>query len=47
MASDFLNYSPGLTRDILAEQKSRENFYTHFFKKIVSPNTLGYQKLIW
>ena len=46
MASDFLNYSPGLASNILAEQKSGEIFFTHFLK-IISPNTLGCQKLIW
>ena len=37
-ASDFLNYSPGLASNILAEQKSekKENF---FFKKKLFPQT--------
>ena len=30
-ASDFLNYSPGLASDILAEQKSGKFFFTRFF----------------
>ena len=30
-ASDFLNYSPGLASDILAERKSGKFFFTRFF----------------
>ena len=30
-ASDFLNYSPGLASDILAEWKSGKFFFTRFF----------------
>ena len=33
-ASDFLNYSPGLASDILAERKSRKFFFTRFFKRL-------------
>ena len=47
-ASDFLNYSPGLASNILAEWKSMEIFFAHFLK-IVSLNshyTLGCQNLI-
>ena len=48
-ASDFLNYSPRLASDILAEQKSEKKEKTFFLKKIVSPSshdTEACQKLI-
>ena len=48
-ASDFLNYSPGLASDILAERKSEKKKKKIFFKKIVSPSshdTVAFQKLI-
>ena len=47
--SDFLNYSPGLASDILAERKSEKKKKKIFFKKIVSPSshdTVAFQKLI-
>ena len=48
-ASDFLNYSPGLASDILAERKSEKKEEKKFFKKIVSPSshdTVAFRKLI-
>ena len=48
-ASDFLNYSPGLASDILAERKSEKKKKKFFFKKMVSPSnhdTVAFQKLI-
>ena len=48
-ASDFLNYSPGLASDILAEWKSEKKEKNFFFFKIVSPSshdTEACQKLI-
>ena len=48
-ASDFLNYSPRLASDILAERKSEKKEEKNFFKKIVSPSshdTVAFQKLI-
>ena len=48
-ASDFLNYSPGLASDILAERKSEKKEKIFKKKKIVSSNshdTEAYQKLI-
>ena len=48
-ASDFLNYSPELASDILAERKSEKKEKKFFFKKIVSPSshdTEACQKLI-
>ena len=47
--TDFLNYSPGLASDILAERKSGKILFTHFFL-IVSPDshyTLACQSLNW
>ena len=48
--SDFLNYSPGLASDILAERKSKKKGKKIFLnKKIVSPSshdTKACQKLI-
>ena len=48
-ASDFLNYSPGLASDILAERKSEKKKKKIFFLKIASPcshDTVAFQKLI-
>ena len=36
-ASDFLNYSPGLASDILAERKSEKKEEKNFFKKNCFP----------
>ena len=38
-ASDFLNYSPGLACDILAERKSEKKVLFFLKKKIVSPSS--------
>ena len=50
-ASDFLNYSPGLASEILAERKSgKKEFFKIVFKKIVSlcsHGTIALQELIW
>ena len=46
--SDFLNYSPGLTSDILVERKSEKKKKNFFFFKLFpqAAMTLGCQKLI-
>ena len=36
-ASDFLNYSPGLASDILAERKSEKKEEKNFFLKKLFP----------
>ena len=42
-ASDFLNYSPGLASDILAERKSGKIFFTHFFKNCFPKQPLHFR----